>query len=331
MGDIVAPDGSPLSVAVIGVEDMDRSLAFYRDLIGLSASVPITWNGESFEKLWKLPPGSSAQAVFCELPGCPVGRVLLLQFNALKRKHIRPADAARAFGLINLNFYTDDIVADTKNFSALGYKFWSEPAHYNLSAAAGTPTEVIFDGPDTVSINLVQLTSTDPNTRVGQMRAYVQKHGRTPKGYTPVVTSSHVMRNMPKAMEFATKVLKTGVLIDEIMASPIQNHFLRLPEKAKTAVKFFQGNHMFGKIAASCPLNYPCMDLVPAAIAPNIGYIAQAFVVKDIAETKAAADSLRCEIYTPPMDIEIPGIGRCTTAIVRNPGSGALQQLIQLG
>jgi hypothetical protein len=135
---------------------------------------------------------------------------------------------------------------------------------------------------------------------------------------------------MPKAVEFATKVLKTGVLIDEIMASPIQNHFLRLPEKAKTAVKFFQGNHMFGKIAASCPLNYPCMDLVPAAIAPNIGYIAQAFVVKDIAETKAAADSLRCEIYTPPMDIEIPGIGRCTTAIVRNPGSGALQQLIQL-
>ena len=331
MGDIIAPNGSPLSVAVIGVANMDASLAFYCDIIGLTASAPRIWDGEQFEKLWKLPPGSKANAVFCELPGLGVGRVLLLEFNATQRKHIRPPDVARAFGLINLNFYTDDIVGDSKTIAAKGYKFWSAPAHYNLSNKAGAPTEVVFDGPDTVAINQVELTSSDPNTRVGQMRAYVKAHGRTPMGFTPVVTTSHCVRNITKAVAFYTDVLKSGILIDEVLSSPVQNHFLRLPEKAKTAVKFVQGNHMFGKVAISQPLNYPCVDLVPAAVAPNIGYIAQTFVVKDLNEAKTACENLLCEVYAPPMDIDMPGVGRCSSYIVRNPGSGALQQIIQLG
>jgi catechol 2,3-dioxygenase-like lactoylglutathione lyase family enzyme len=331
VGDIVAPEGSPLSVAVIGVEDMDKSLAFYRDSIGLTASAPATWAGEAFEKHWHLPPGSAAEAVFCELPGCEVGRVLLLKFNAAKRRRIRPDDVARAFGLVNLNFYSDDIRADTRKLQALGYKFWSEPTHYNLSSSAGAPTEVVFDGPDSVAINLVELTGTDPNTRVGQMRAYVRDHGRTPTGFTPVVTTSHCARNIKKAADFYTIVLKSGILIDAVMSSPEQNNFLRLPEKAKTAVKFIQGNHMFGKIALSQPVNYPCVDMVSTAVAPNIGYIAQTFVVKDLAAAEAACKALSCEVYSPRAELDMPGVGRCQSLIVRNPGSGALQQIVQIG
>lgn len=331
MGEIVAPEGSPLSVAVIGVEDMDKSLAFYRDTIGLTASSTLVWEGPDFEKFWHLLPGSKAEAVFCELPGVPVGRVLLLKFDAAKRRRIRPDDVARAFGLVNLNFYSDDIRADTKKLQALGYKFWSEPTHYNLSASAGAPTEVVFDGPDSVAINLVELTGTDPNTRVGQMRAYVRDHGRTPTGFTPVVTTSHCARNVTKAAEFYTKVLKSGILIDAVMSSPEQNLFLRLPEKSKTAVKFIQGNHMFGKIALSQPINYPCTDLVPSAVAPNIGYLAQVFMVKDLNEVETACKTFPCEVYTPRMELTIPGVGRCHVLTVRNPGSGALQQLVQAG
>jgi len=329
MGDIVAPEGSPLSAAVISVTNMETSLSFYRDIIGLTASAPVTWDGDAFETLWHLPPGSSATAVFCELPGCPAGRVMLVQFNARIRKTIRPAEATQLYGLMNLNFYTDDIAGDSKTLAAKGYKFWSDPQHYTLSGTAGTPTEVIFEGPDHVPINLVQLTSTDLNTRVGQMNAYVKAHGRTPTGYTPVVTSAHGIRHMGKAVAFYEKVLKSGILIDVVMGAPEQNHFLRLPTKAKTAVKFVQGNHMFGKIALCQPLNYPAIDLAASAIAPHIGYLAQSFVVKNLDEAKAASDALGCDTYTQSLEIDIPGFGPSRTMIVRNPGSGALQQLIQ--
>ncbi len=326
---IIAPEGSALSVAVIGVADLEASLRFYRDIIGLSPRPAVTWSGPDFERHWRLPPGASAQAVFCELPGVEVGRVLLLSFNAAKRKPIRPLDAHMAFGLGNLNFYTDTIVEDSKRLSALGYRFWSDPTHYVLSGSTGAPTEVVFDGPDTVFINLVELTSGDPSTRIGQMRAYVEKHGRTPTGFTPVVTTSHCVRSMGKAVAFYEQMLKMGVLIDVIMDRPEQNRFQRLAEKSKTAVKFMQGNHMFGKVALIYPMNYPCMDLVHNAIAPNIGYIAQTFVVKDLTAAKAASDSLKADVFSSPMELEMPGFGRVAAMIVRNPGSGALQQIVQ--
>ena len=109
MSNIIAPYGSPLNTVVIGVEDMEKSLHFYRDLVGLSASEIEVWHGKKFEKFWHLPNGSKADACFCELPECNVGRVLLLDFKASSKKKIRPENTPRAYGLVNLNFYTDDI------------------------------------------------------------------------------------------------------------------------------------------------------------------------------------------------------------------------------
>lgn len=329
MGDIIAPDGSPLSVAVVGVADMDASLHFYRDLIGLTAHEKVNWAGPDFEQLWQLPSGSKADTVFCELPGCPVGRVLLLDFDAADREIIRGDDTPRAFGLVNLNFYTDDIHADTEMLKGEGFHFWSDPTGYEMSDQAGAPTEVIFDGPDSVSINLVELTGDDPNTRVGQMRAYVQEHGRTPKGFTPVVTTSHCVHDIDKAVQFYKTVLKSDVLIDEVMGSPEQNNFLNLPEDAKTAVKFMQGNHMFGKIALSMPMNYECDNLVVRAHAPNIGYIAQMFEVADLAHCEQACAEMGAEAYAPRGTYTVPGLGSVDALTVRNPGSGSLQVIFK--
>ncbi|MFL2769513.1 MAG: VOC family protein [Rhodospirillaceae bacterium] len=325
MGDIIAPDGSPLSVAVISVANMNKSIHFYRDLIGLTTHEKVTWSGHDFEELWNLPEGTSAEAVFCELTGCPVGRILLLDFSAKDKQVIRSDETYRAYGLFNLNFYTDDIHGDSEKLKGKGFKFWSEPTHYKMSGTQGAPTEVIFNGPDGVAINLVELTGNDPKTRVGQMHAYVKEHGRTPTGFTPVVTTSHVAHDLDKAVAFYETILKSGVLIDEILGGPEQNNFLGLPKNAKTAVKFMQGNHMFGKIALSCPINYDCEDLVQYAHAPNIGYLAQMFEVTDLDYCVEGCNELGAEEYAPRGQHVVPGLGLIDTFTVRNPGSGALQ------
>jgi hypothetical protein len=53
-------------------------------------------------------------------------------------------------------------------------------------------------------------------------------------------------------------------------------------------------------------------------------------MVKNLADAKAACEALRCDVYSPPMDIDMPGVGRCASVLVRNPGSGALQQIVQV-
>ncbi|MDA0369569.1 MAG: VOC family protein [Proteobacteria bacterium] len=327
--DIVAPEGSAMSFAVIGVADMERSLHFYRDLTGMTASAPATWSGPDFETFWHLPKGSRAQAVFLHAGPDPVGRVLLLQFDAATRRVVRAAKPARAYGLINLNFYTDDIFGETAKFRKLGYEFWSDPVAHDFTADVGTPIEVVFEGPDGVLINWVELATTDPATRIGKMRAYVEGFGRTKTGFTPVVTSASCMRDIEKSKEFYVRVLKMGVHINQVLDSDNYRKFQKVPDGGRTQVTFMQGNHMFGKIATSQPLNYPVPDLVPDSVAPNIGYLMQSFLVPDLDAALADCAALSVETYTPRMTLEVPGLARVDTAIVRNPGSGALQQLVQ--
>jgi hypothetical protein len=162
------------------------------------------------------------------------------------------------------------------------------------------------------------------------MRAYVEQHGYTRSGFTPVVTSSHVCRDLRIARRFCETVLRMGALIDEEMSAPHVNTFLRLPAGSRTHIAFMQGNNMFGKLALSGPLNYAerCDDLTVRAHAPNIGYLAQAFVVPDVEVAFAAALTVAAPVVLSPTRADIPGLGVRSYCMLRNPGSGALQWLI---
>ncbi len=339
MGDIVAPEGSPLAMAVISVRSLEASTRFYADVIGLDAADETRWSGPGFEHLWSLPRGAAARCQLLGAGASPVGRVLLLEFDARSlpagavRETIPLRQDSQQFGLANLNFYDADIRASADRLRAAGYPFWTEPTQHSLTAGVGNPVEVLFDGPDGVTINLVELASTDPATRIGQMRAYVERHGRTRTGFTPVVTTSHVVRSIPRARAFYERVLGMGVLIDEVITADRVNAFLRLPIGARTHITFMQGNHMFGKIALSEPLNYAeaCVDLRPRAQTPHIGYLAQAFELGSPAALAAAilaCRELEVEFVAEADVAELPGLGRRTHLMVRNPGSGALQWLL---
>ena len=327
--DIVGPGGSPMSVAVISVTEMERSLQFYRDITGLTADPPAIWAGPDFEAFWHLPAGSTGNAVFLHHGPDPVGRILLVQFDAKDRKVVRAAKPARAYGLINLNFYTGDIFGETEKLKKAGYEFWSEPVAHDFTPEVGTPVEVVFEGPDGVLINWVELATKDPATRIGKMRAYVEGFGKTKKGFTPVVTTASCMRDIEHSKEFYVRVLKMGIHIDQVLDSDNYRKFQKVPDGGRTQVTFMQGDHMFGKIATSQPLNYPVPDLVPDSIAPNIGYLMQSFLVADLGAAIQECTALNVETYTRRMVIEVPGLGVVDTVVVRNPGSGALQQLVQ--
>ncbi|MCB2106570.1 MAG: VOC family protein [Rhodobacteraceae bacterium] len=322
---------SPLAFAILGVSTLDRALAFYRDVIGLDASPEVRWRGAAFETHFDLPPGSSARAVMFSFDrgACKgVGRVLALEFDAKDRKTI-PKKGDRTYrGLWNLNFYVDDIRATTKQLQAKGYDFWSEPVGYEVSAKAGAPVEVLFDGPDGLAINLVELTG-GPDTTIGRLREKVAALGKTAKGFTPVSTTSHSIVDHGKALAFYRDVLGMEVVIDDVLDKPATNHFLNRPAGARTRATFVAGGHEFGKIALSHPLNYSVENKIPLAVPPNIGYLAQSFAVPSLDTAAVKCAEIGADPFSPPLDIEIPGVGCTRAMIVRNPGSGALMQMFE--
>ncbi len=325
--------GSPLAVAVLGVSCLSKALAFYRDVIGLSATPEVIWQGPAFERHFALSPGSAARAVMLSAPWTPgggpkVGRILALEFDAQDRKQIAQPGDRTYRGLWNLNFYVDDIRATTRALQARGFNFWSEPVGYEVSAEGGSPVEVLFDGPDNLAINLVELTG-GPTSTIGRLRAEVNTLGKSQTGFTQVSTTSHSIIDHAKAFAFYTQVLGMTTHMDAVLAKPETNHFLNRPRDAQTRATFMAGAHQFGKVALSYPLNYAVPDRTPLAVPPNIGYLAQGFAVPSLAKALENCALVGAHSFSAPVEIEMPGIGPVSAAIVRNPGSGALMQLFE--
>ena len=319
--------GVPLDAAVISVADIAQSIAFYRDQVGLDLLADDTVDDPAMLAYWH-----AGQPIRCALLGHgpdPVGRVMLLQLGQGERPLIREPAQRSATGLANLNFYTEDIHADYEKFRQFGYTFWSEPVQHDFGPRVGTPIEVVFDGPDGVAINLVELITPNDATLIGEMRRFVADYGRTATGYTPVVTSAHNLRSMEAAVAFYERVLGMHVAIDEVLESEASNHFLGLADDARTHTVFVQGAHMFGKIALAQPLNYQADSLVDRAVSPNIGYLAQSFRVDDLDQARRDCVTTGAQIYSDMTELDVPGRGQLRTMLVRNPGSGALQELFE--
>ncbi len=329
MENYTVPDSTPVSVVIIGVEDLDVSLQFYSETLGLDIYEKLTWQGPEFERHWSLPAGSTARCAFLGHGADPVGRIQLMEFDAVDRKLARQQDIRRATGLLNLNIYTSDIFRDYEMLRAQGFHFWSDPAHSDFGPAVGEIKEVAFDGPDGIVINMIQLITEDPNTLSGKLLAFFEEYGRTSKGFTAVATTSHGVLDMDKATEFYFGPLQMTLFMDTVLKGAEANKAISLPEHAETRSVFTQGDHEYGKIALSSPMNYEIPNLVPDAVPPNIGYLAQSFQVNDLNLVANACINIDVEIITGPEEITLPGRGLCRTMVVRNPGSGALQEIFQ--
>ncbi len=320
----------PVSVVVIGAKSLDASLEFYAGTLGLTVAEKRTWQGAEFERYWKVPAGTKARCAFLEHGADPVGRIQLMEFDAPNRKLARPPEIRRATGLFNLNIYASDIEKDYARLTAQGFSFWSQPARNNFGPAVGETLEAAFDGPDGVVINLIQLLSDDPKTVIGHIVRFIAEYGRTPTGYTSVVTTAHGVDDMEKALAFYRGPLHMTLFLESVLKGPVTNRALCLPEHCETRSVIVQGDHEYGKIALATPMNYEVKSLIAEAVPPNIGYLAQSFQVSDLAETARASAAVGAEVFSGPMEIDQPGRGKCRSMVVRNPGSGALQELFQV-
>jgi len=329
MENYTVPDSAPVSVVVIGVENLDASLQFYADTIGLEVIETLTWQGPEFERHWDLPAGSSAKCVFLGHGADPIGRIQIMEFDAPDRKRARAPEIHRTTGLLNLNIYSSDIFADFEMLKAQGFHFWSDPAHTDFGPVVGEIREAAFDGPDGIVINIVQLLTEDPNTLSGRLLAFMDKYGRTSKGFTAVATTSHGVLDMEKALEFYYGPLKMTLFMDTVLKGAESNKAIGLPEDGETRSVFVQGDHEYGKIALSSPMNYEIPNLIPDAVPPNIGYLAQSFQVNDLNQVANECIEIDVDIISGPEEITLPGRGLCRAMVVRNPGSGALQEIFQ--
>jgi catechol 2,3-dioxygenase-like lactoylglutathione lyase family enzyme len=324
------PRGSPLYSAIIGTDSLSRSVSYYRDVVGLDVLAEGRCEDHDFRAHWSLPAGTRADIAVLGNAKAEVGRVTLMEFQGVPRAPIRTEPGQRFYGLVNLNFYTDDIERHTEEHKSRGFHPWTEPIKHAMDPNIGSPTEVMIEGPDGVIVNLVQLTGGAPGSATAQMLAYVRdEFGFNRAGLTPIVTSQQLVPDIDRAIDFYRRVLGMDVFFDTILWRDELNVFMDYPPGSRTRCVFVRGSHHFGKIALNHPLNQEFENLVPKSVPGAIGYFAQSFLVEDLDAALESARAIGTAIYSPPIATNIPGLGRARTAVVRNSGSGVLQELIE--
>ena len=322
------PEGSSIAISVLGTASIERFLEFYRGELGMQASPVETLGGESFERHWNLPAGSTARAVLLSVGGSPVGRVLGLQFSAPNPRRLTDGSRGPFIGYWNLNFYVDRIVEACDELEARGFRFWSKPTQHAVAGGAGAPVEAIFLGPDDVAINLVQLDDS-PGSAIGEIWRETAQLPRTRTGYSQVATSPHATRDIEASARFYRDVLGMWPAIDAILESPAVNEMTGRPRDARTRVIWLRGSHPYGKVALSQTLNYALVDRAHEAAAPAIGYLAQGFAVADLDAALVKAAACGAVSLGVPQALDLPGGLRLRAALLRAPGSGALVQLFE--
>lgn len=151
---------------------------------------------------------------------------------------------------------------------------------------------------------------------------------RTKSGFSQVATTSHSVSAYDKAFAFYRDVLGMEPIFEEIMSDPALNKLNSRPKDGQTRWAFLQGDDNYlGKVIISHPMNYDVPDRTKFAVPPNIGYLAQGFVVSDIKRAAKNCDAMGAEMFSAEHGVNIPGIGRVNTIVVRNPGSGGLTLL----
>lgn len=145
---IISPNHTSITVA-----DMDRSLAFYRDLLGFEA-ISERFAPAAFASVVTGIPGAELKVVYVQAGGY---RIELIQYLASQGEKIDPA--TNRPGSCHIAFNVDNLDEMVGRLRAEGVRFRSEPV-----TVGGGPNKdgraVYFLDPDGVTLEFIQPPTT---------------------------------------------------------------------------------------------------------------------------------------------------------------------------
>ena len=138
----------------VTVSDIERSIAFYRDAVGLELIGRMVMEGGSTDRLF-VSDGCRAEVAYLRKGRSDCPPLELIQFTS-RDADAEPADLFRT-SISEICFLTDDIWADYDRMRGLGVDFLSEPQEFDSTEyGLGRSIAVYFRDPDGIVMELIQ-------------------------------------------------------------------------------------------------------------------------------------------------------------------------------
>lgn len=143
----------------LAVSNMERSIAFYRDILGFREILDMPLGGPGLERLMRLRPGTTARSVILQQGPSTIGGLELVQFSPAPSTPT-PARGAGGLGASVLSFEVrgEELAAVYRRMLEKGIVCYSEPQVLEIPGF-GAIRAVVFEDPDGQMIELFQLPS----------------------------------------------------------------------------------------------------------------------------------------------------------------------------
>lgn len=142
----------------LGVRDLARSIAFYRDVLGFKVSIEIRADDpEANARLLETPPGTRARSAILRKASSTVGQIELMQFDPPLADVRDPARAGdRGPFLLSFEISGEELEAIQDRLVERGVRCHGKPEPMDI-AGYGRIRSLVFRDPDGVILELVEL------------------------------------------------------------------------------------------------------------------------------------------------------------------------------
>lgn len=320
--DALAPKSSvaealalPLHTITVGTNDLQQSLLFYVEGLGMKAEGPLTIAPDIVTKqrqLWDIPQHISWQQYRLTRADKPsVSAIRLLVFDQTTPA-IHSSWDARELGPFSMGFPNTGQQAQDKHMRKLGFGALNQIEIYQVPRTDGskyTIYETIFNGPDFV--HAVGIERGDGMSPLGEVDA----NGRGGPAY-----SAMVVKDSDRFIGFLTEVLGMELRSDRHWKSAGSDGALNVPDGTE-----FRFSIVYSKGATSGHLlivDYLNIDAIDNGVAPrlpNRGIGMWTFQVKDLQKVLANASKFGSTIVNTATAITLPAYGKANVATILAP------------
>jgi len=199
----------------ISARDMDESLVFYRDIVGMSIVAEQELDAEKIQQLWNLPKGTKAKAVSLKNEDQPT-LLELIQFDPHSGKFIRGEAKTWDYGIYDIAFTVKDLEKTYEKLIGRGFTFLIPPIPYSPTFFPNFHVKFsICLGPNEMPIPHIQAITPPPP----EMK---REYGR-------IMDSAQMVEDMEEALRFYRDLLGLTVVTDATFPKGLLDKNLRSP------------------------------------------------------------------------------------------------------